>query len=77
VSVPAKPRVGYVYYPRVKFHAHARTRQVRYPRIPVPAGKIAIPTGTAPPPLAPNRGYTHEHAMSLLITEIPLHPRPA
>jgi hypothetical protein len=44
VPIPAKPRVGYGYYLRVKFYAHARTCRVGYLRIPVPVGKIAIPT---------------------------------
>jgi hypothetical protein len=30
VPVPVKPRIGYGYYPWVKFHAHSRTRWVRY-----------------------------------------------
>jgi hypothetical protein len=40
VPVPTKPRVGYGYYPWVKFRAH--TRRVGYPRIPIPTGKIVI-----------------------------------
>ena len=43
VPVPAKPRVGHGYYPRIKFRIHARTHRVGYPRIPVPTDKIAIP----------------------------------
>jgi hypothetical protein len=44
MPVPAKPQVGYGYYPRVKFRAHIRTSRVGYPQIPVPAGKIVIHT---------------------------------
>jgi hypothetical protein len=37
VPVPAKHRVGYGYYPRVKFCAHAHTRRVRYLRLKLPS----------------------------------------
>jgi hypothetical protein len=52
VPVPSKPRVRYGYYPQVKFRAHARTRWVKYPRIPVPVGKIAIPIRANQPAIA-------------------------
>jgi hypothetical protein len=43
VPVSAKPRVGYEYYLWVKFRAHARTRRIGYPQIPILTDKIAIP----------------------------------